>query len=284
MNTYIKYEISPDKLKIISESKWYCRNIGLNKIVANVYKKLISNNIIKKKLNLIIHCNDGNNQKINENNTIEFDCVTTNKKDDEIFPDFVFGNWEDIGLTDYDTFVKQIVEKSNSEITDDRLFWSGNLQNVPQREQYIRLSKEFPNLFKSEIITWKGGPQDKTTPIGNFIEIKNLYQFKYLIDLSGVGYSARLKLLTYCGRPLFIADRIYYSWSDIEILKQNLHIPINGNLLDLKSKLLFSEIYYDVFLSKAKELQNFAINNFTFEKACDYAYKLISNKICNTIF
>jgi len=284
MNTYIKYEIFPDKLKIISESKWYCRNIGLNKIVANVYKKLISNNIIKKKLNLIIHCNDGNNQKINENNTIEFDCVTTNKKDDEIFPDFVFGNWEDIGLTDYDTFVKQIVEKSNSEITDDRLFWSGNLQNVPQREQYIRLSKEFPNLFKSEIITWKGGPQDKTTPIGNFIEIKNLYQFKYLIDLSGVGYSARLKLLTYCGRPLFIADRIHYSWSDIEILRQNLHIPINGNLLDLKSKLLFSEIYYDVFLTKAKELQNFAINNFTFEKACDYAYKLISNKICNTIF
>jgi hypothetical protein len=274
MSYYTEYLISKNKCEIISQSIWECRNIGLNKIVSKIYDRLIVNNLIQNTFKLKINCHDYSVTKSNNKNTIEFDCATVDLEDPEIFPDYVFGNWWHIGLQDYDSFVKDIVNYSNNPIINHKVFWIGNLQNIPQRIRYIELCKEYPDKLSYEVMSWINHSQPT-----KFIPIKELSQFKYLIDLTGTGCSGRLKLLTYCNRPLFITNRKFYSWSDIVILKQNLHISVKEDLSDLIVKVDLVDQNYNVFIDNAKSLQNFMLYNLNFNNAIDHAYSLILKKL-----
>lgn len=275
MSYSVEYKITQDNLQIVSQSIWECRNLGLNKIVDNIYNRLRDNDLIKKSFNLKINCHDLPINKTNSSSTIEFDCSTTSLDDKDIFPDYVFGNWWHIGLEDYDNFVNEIVKNSDQQITDHHMFWIGNLQNIPQRIKYVELSKQYPEYLLSSVMYWTDSGRKPT----HFIPIKDLSKFKYLIDLAGFGCSGRLKLLAYCNRPFFISDRNYYSWSDIEIIKQNLHVPINNDLSDLISQIDKANQNYNIFVDNAKNLQHFVINNLSFKNACDYAFGLLVNKL-----
>lgn len=275
---YVEFSIGKKHLELIVESHWECRNEGLLKIMTRVFEQLQERGELEESYTVRINTADGPTKEPVEirSNFIEFDTSTRNIDEEGLFPDYIFGNWWHIGLRDFDSFTNEIFENSKQEtIKDKRLFWIGNLMGIRQRLIYMELCKKYPEKFAGLEMTWTDSGRKPTF----FVQTKDYCDYKYLLDLSGHGCSGRLKLLPFCKRPLFITDRHFWAWSDIAILKQNLHIPLKMDLSDINEKFEETERNYDHALNNASKLAEYCINQFRFEKVCRYASDLISNKI-----
>lgn len=259
-------------------SRWECRNTGLLKIMARVMENLLHKGMLRERYTVRINTADGptRDRRPNDRAFMEFDTGVAGLDGERIFPDYVFGNWWHIGLVDYDEFVKEICENNARErIEDDRLFWIGNLQGIPQRIKYVDLSKMHPEKLLCELMHWTNGGSKPT----KFVPTKDQCRFRYLIDLTGQACSGRLKLIPFCNRPLFIADRKFWSWSDIEILKQGLHIPVKEDLGDLVDRLDWARDNSEEVLRNSDLLLDFCLREMTFDKACDRATRLVLDSI-----
>ena len=180
MSNFVSYYITPDYMEIKSQSVWECRNLGLNKIVNQVYKNLIDEKLIHKNFTLIINCGDIPGVRYNHESILSFDCTTNNSNcKDDIFPDYIFGNWWHIGLTNFDQFVTDIISY-DCEVQDNRLFWIGNLQNIIQRHRYLQLCKKYPNYLYGESMNWTDNGSKPT----KFIKIKYHKKYKYLLYIN----------------------------------------------------------------------------------------------------
>ena len=274
---YAQFLIGDKKLVMTEQSRWECRNSGLLKIMTRVFENLQGSNFFKEEYTIRINTDDiVTKDRIPEvQNYIEFDTSTESMDESKIFPDSFFGNWWPIGLVDFDDFVKEICDSNKNPIKDHRIFWIGAPQNVQQRIKYLELCKNHPDKLCGDEIGWTNNGMTPT----KFVPIKDHCNFKYLIDLTGQGISGRLKYLPFCSRPLFITSRKFWAWSDILILKQNLHIPVKDDLSDLFEKYYWAEKNQEVVLDNSINLLNFCKTNFTFTKVCEVATKMIVNAV-----
>lgn len=281
---YVEFLLGPQKLIQTTASAWECRNIGLLKIMIGVFERFQEEtDILKRDYIIRINTADGptKDDRPDCENFIEFDTSTEKIEEfDGIFPDYIFGNWQHIGLTNFDKFSQEIIENNDfNKIIENKLFWIGNLQGIPQRIKYIELAKEHPDKLYGDQMHWTNFGR---TP-NKFIPMKDYAKFKYLIDLTGHGCSGRLKLLPFCNRPLFIAERKFFSWSDILLIQQNKHINIDYNLDNLLEMHDWAESNQDLVFSNCKSLLDYCKENFTFKKACDKAFELIKKSISDLI-
>ena len=275
---YVEFSLGRHHLQLTTESHWECRNEGFLKIMTRVFELLQEGGEIKDDHTIRINTADGPTKSPPKENCnfIEFDTSTRDINEAGVFPDYIFGNWWHIGLRNFDRFVQEIHENSDIEkINDNRLFWIGNLMGIRQRLDYIELCKKNPDKFFGREMTWTNSGTKPTF----FVPTKEYCAYKYLLDLTGHGCSGRLKLLPFCRRPLFITDREFWSWSDMKIIKQNLHIQINKDLSDLIEKFNNTSQNEIFSFEKAFRLSEYCRSEFTFEKVCKYAAELVSKKI-----
>lgn len=282
---YVEFLIGPEKLVKTKDSRYECRNIGLLKIMTKVFDNLKNLKILKQEYAIKINTSDrpitSQKSPLKIKNLIEFNTVSSSKEDgDQLFPDYVFGNWSHIGLFDFDNFCKEICENNSLQnIKYNNLFWIGNTEQIPQRIKYLELCKQHPNIFVGEKMNWVDNGRQPT----KFLKLKDHCYFKYLIDMMGYGWSGRIKLLPFCNRPLFVADREFWGWSDIQIIKQDLHIQVKEDLSDLLEKFNWAESNQSFVFERSSRLLDYCQNNLTFEKACDQATQIISESIKKTI-
>lgn len=275
---YAEFHISPYGIKLTSESMWECRNKGLFRIMNKVLDNLIKNQTIQDHYKIRINTADGptRDKRPSDRNFIEFDTGVEGMDDSRIFPDYVFGNWSHIGLVDFDEFVEDICENNSTDrIEDDRLFWIGNLQGIQQRIKYVEIAKNNPTKLIGDVMHWTDGGSKPT----KFVPTRDYCRFRYLIDLTGQACSGRLKLLPFCYRPLFISERRFWSWSDILILKQGLHLSVRDDLGDLLERYEWAKENRSEAESNSSLLLDFCRRNLNFEKACERATQLVSEAI-----
>lgn len=272
---YAEFLMGPKGLTLTTGSFWECRNLGLLKIMARVMENLLGAGVLKDQYTVRINTADGptRDKAPESHNFLEFHTGADNRSESNLFPDYVFGNWWHIGLNDFDKFTSEICERnSRSSIVDGRLFWIGNLQGIWQRNRYVEMARANPTKMVGEVMSWTNNGSRPT----KFVSTKDYCDYKYLIDLTGHACSGRLKLLPFCNRPLFIADRKFWSWSDIVILKQGLHIPVANDLGDLIEKHDWAENNEEEAFSNSASLLEFCRVNLTYEKACDQATRLVA--------
>lgn len=280
---YVQFLISPEGLVMTAESHWECRNAGLLKIMTRVFENLQEQELIKKEYAIRINTADGpsKDKRPNIQNYIEFDTSTECIDESRLFPDYIFGNWWHIGLKNFDKFTTDICSNNGIEnIKDNRVFWMGANQGVRQRTRYIELCAANPSNLCGDQMGWTNYGRTPT----KFVSIKDHCRFKYLIDLTGQGVSGRLKLLPFCARPLFITDRRFWAWSDILIIKQNLHISVNDDLGNLLEKYEWAEQNQEVVFSNSTRLLDFCKDNFVFSKVCDKATQLVAESMKENSF
>jgi len=275
---YVEFLISKKHLELTVESHWECRNEGLLKIMTRAFEYLQERGELTESYTVRINTADGPTkdpvQKIP--NFIEFDTSSRSTEEEGLFPDYIFGNWWHIGLRNFDSFTKEIIDNNGQEtIKDKRLFWIGNLMGIRQRVDYIELCKKHSEKFAGIEMTWTDAGRKPTF----FVQTKDYCNYKYLLDLSGHGCSGRLKLLPFCGRPLFITDRNFWSWSDIAILRQKLHVSLKADLSDILDKFEDIETNYESASANAFKLAEYCKREFTFEKVCRYASDLLAKKM-----
>jgi hypothetical protein len=272
---YAEFLMSPKGLTLTTESHWECRNLGLLKIMARVMENLLSGGLLKDQYTVRINTADGptKDKRPGVANFLEFDTGADNRSNKDLFPDYVFGNWWHIGLTDFDKFTSEVCERNDrSSIVDGRIFWIGNLQGIWQRVRYAEMARANPEKMIGEVMSWTNNGSRPT----KFVSTKDYCDYKYLIDLTGHACSGRLKILPFCNRPLFIADRKFWSWSDILILEQGLHIPVANDLGDLLERYDWAERNEEEAFSNSSALLEFCREGLTYDKACEQATRLVA--------
>lgn len=204
---------------------------------------------------------------------------------DEIYPDFVMDKWPEIRVTSYDAICKEIVDRSDkSNITDNRLFWIGVVRTHFNRTKFFEACSGHADLTCPISMNWTGGGHAGTPHTSSaYVSLPDHTKYGKLIDIEGVGYSGRAKMLAFSNRLLFVNKRPYWDWPMATMLKQQHANPAVKYVVEIErnsSNLIETLIYYNRHPEEADAIalrcQEYAIEHFTRQKAVDQIEKLLT--------
>ncbi len=175
---------------------------------------------------------------------------TTTRDFSMVCPDFTYDCWQETGLDDYEITRINLQDISLTPPMLNTLGWRGANTNKCRE----LLVSEFSNdAYDIEFIVW-----DRTNPkqliAKNFLSLEEqVKRWRYLIDIEGYGYSARLKIFLSSGRVTFIQDRSEKEWFFEHLKPWEHYVPISHDLSDLKVN--FQKV------NSNSNLENFIIEN-----------------------
>ena len=163
-----------------------------------------------------------------------FSYSTSDKDFKSTIPDFVFDHWRQTGLADYEKTRAALSRFDILEPTTQCLGWRGALTH-PSRSILVGLDNKID--FDCELINWDRTNPDSLTAT-NFLSFEEqIAKWRYLIDMRGVGYSGRLKLLLTARRVVFLQARVHEEYF-YPLLKPWVHyVPVREDLSDLELNL-----------------------------------------------
>lgn len=201
-------------------------------------------------------------------------CKSNQQANIHLIPDFSFWFWPEVGISDYSQLISQMVNASKTPPVHDQLFWAGNPGVHPTRQKLFEIAAGKPD-FHVRSIQWNPGArpeylasdQAMQTAANNYVSLPDHCQYKYLIDLQGIGYSARLKVLLFSRRLLFIQDRPWREFFFDELAPYKHFIPVKESLADLEDRLHWAKTHEAECDAIARQAQEFALAKLTREAA-----------------
>jgi hypothetical protein len=170
-----------------------------------------------------------------ENNNNDYTYSKQNSYN-KLVPDFNFHSWPQVGINDYEKFIKEIDNAGLNNFEINKVGWIGNINTNFRRKQLLEISNNNKKLFDIFDMNWvhSGNIMLGSTKYISTPELVKKYSI--LIDIEGAGYSGRLKHLLWSHRPLLIVDRPHKEFF-FEFLKEWKHyIPVKRDLSDLIEK------------------------------------------------
>lgn len=172
--------------------------------------------------------------------TLSYSSKSNNYK--WVIPDFVFDKHDYAKVNSYPEYTLSLLKTGkDNQPKHNKIAWSGNAYCHDIRLTLMQLAKQHPDkLFANHFADQDIRPDYNFS--NDFIELTELVKdYKYLIDLEGIGYSSRVKLLLHTNRLLFLQDRplkeYFFAW-----LKPNVHyVPVKRDLSDLLEKYEWAE-------------------------------------------
>ena len=219
---------------------------------------------------IVIHTED---YEKNKNN------YTYSKKNiyNNLVPDFNFHSWPQVGINDYEQFVKEIDNAGLKNYEINKVGWIGNKNTNIMRNKLVEIGDNNKDLFDIFDMNWikSGNTLLNST---KYISTPELVQkYSVLIDIEGHGYSGRLKYLLWSHRPLLLVDRPHKEFF-FEFLKEWEHyIPVKRDLSDLVEKTKWCLNNYDNALQIAENAYNFSKLHLTRESCYDKWNNIVSN-------
>ncbi|HEX3724591.1 MAG TPA: glycosyl transferase family 90 [Pirellulales bacterium] len=189
-------------------------------------------------------------------------------------PDFLFWGWPQVGVPDYEHMVESLTRAGQREPEDSRLFWIGNPQTHPTRGRFLELAQSDPRILATGV-TWIHGRQATTD--GRMATVDNQYatledhcRYRYLIDLQGRGFSARVKLLLFTGRPLFLQARRWQEFYYVDLKPWEHYIPVAEDLSDLSARIDWADSHPAEARAIADNARQFALTHLRRRHAIDF--------------
>lgn len=176
-------------------------------------------------------------------------CAAIDQPRTIMIPDFVFWGWPEAGIDDYEETRLAILEASRRPPEDPRLFWIGNPKTHPTRERFLELAAA-DNRIHAAGLQWANattgaGSRRLQSHGATFVSLADHCRYRYLIDLQGVGYSGRVKLLLFAGRPLFLQSRRWREFFYDGLVPFEHFIPVQEDLGDLSAQIDWAESHPD---------------------------------------
>jgi len=225
-----------------------------------------------KKLEVVINTSDRTFE-----NTLGYAHSTDKYK---TIPCFTFDTWKEIGIESFENIVNEIKIQANNTPTINKLFWSGSaFALVLSRALYQLIAIKYPNLVVCNRISYIKGDTPKKIKINNFVTLPEHCKYKYLIDIEGIGWSARLKFLCFTKRVLFINERPYQEfWMDGLVDGENC-IMVKRDLSNLIEKLEYVESNPELYNKLSNNLYEFAEKTFTKENINNHIVEVFKKNI-----
>ena len=169
----------------------------------------------------------------------------------QLIPDFVFNAWPEAEIEDYVQTCNDIVKASQAKPAFlNHIFWAGNIQTHESRMLLMDRSMDFDWLTVVDTSIKSGSPDNVSN---NFVSLVDHCKYSFLIDLQGIGYSGRVKLLLFSGRCLFLQEREFEEWFYQYLVPYVHFIPLRNDLSDLEEK-------YNWAVNNPNEADKIAIN------------------------
>jgi len=189
---------------------------------------------------------------------------TDDENYNNVCPDFIFNHWTEVQIDDYEDTRKNLELLGNEKPETDMLGWRG--ANTHHNRNFL-VRYDDKKDFDVEFIVWDRSNPERLT-CTNYVSMEDhVRKWRYLIDVEGHGWSARLKFFFFSKRLLFIQDRPHKEWFFPKLIPWKHYVPVKRDLSDLLENLqkikqneeLEKEIITNAF--------NFAQENLTRENA-----------------
>lgn len=197
-----------------------------------------------------------------------FSFCTADWYKDKILPDFLYDSWEAAKIPDFDVITEELIWAWEKKPKINKIWRIWNCETSPSRKVLENLWKHYPKYLDIR------NSAQKWTKWMSLHELVETYW--YLLDVEWRWWSARLKLLLFSWRPVFVQER---KWKDhvISLLEPYKHyIPVKNDFSDFIEKI---EKYFDSDLAFEiwKNWQKFSMEELNKDKAYHYIYSEFLN-------
>ena len=191
-------------------------------------------------------------------------------------PDFAFYGWQTANIPLFEQVRDEIIQNSQDIPKHDKIGWHGNVSTSSNRSILKKIGDENPDLFDIIDINPIGYDINETIP--QYMSLPELVSnYKYLIDIEGFGWSARLKYLLFSKRPLIIVDRTFVEYYHTDLIPNYHYIPVKNDLSDLVSQTEWIINNPEEAQEIANNAFEFATTNFSKDKLLDRIYEVYLN-------
>lgn len=264
-NQYVECDQSSGVLKFTHVNCYESRGTSVEKMIRDCVSKFN----VTKDFAFVVNTDDIPRGNLTDLPLYHF-CNNHNYHN--LFPDFFYESWPEIKVDNY-SLETQTMRSLYEEAITDKVGWIGTLLCDKRQEVYNIYGRD--NRFEIIPITWVR-QVDGTLITDKYMSYYEQYKrWKYLLDIEGGGWSARLKTLLTIPRVTFVIDREWKDWCWNFIKPWEHYIPVKRDLSD------FDKNYVEVINNK--ELQTKIIENnkqlydvcLSYDSAISQIYKLI---------
>jgi len=279
---FICFTLSSNSFEVSEISGWCSRNACVIEMVREAYSELKD---MSKTAQYVFQIHTGDKMDLNwqslsphnnaSSNVYSIAC-TIDKIDNHGAPCWAFESWRELDVRPFDAITRELSCVGRIEAPIPRVFWSGSANYVSERIAFKKLAQTMPDyVICNDFHSWTTKGPNKSK---GFISMVNqVQQYKALIDITGVGYSARMKFLTHSHRPLLISNRTYWDWP-MHLMQPNIHyVPVKANFSDLLAKAKWVFENYDKAKIIANDAAEFASTNVTHANAIKRYKEIILN-------
>ena len=153
---------------------------------------------------------------------------TSSDRFEFVLPDFFYDHWKSTGLDDYEACARRIADIGPAQT--DLIGWRG-ANTHDARTKLVALHDA--QHFDFEFVHWdRSNEMQLTAP--NFMSLEaQVQRWRYLLDVEGNGYSARLKLLLRANRVVFVQERPYRDDTWLGLTPWRHYVPVKRDFSDL---------------------------------------------------
>lgn len=179
---------------------------------------------------------------------------------------------------DYDSLVNAVISAGEKPPQTYKAGWCGHA-GTSARQYFVKQCNQHPlsNFCEVIDINWTKPNQDSTWPDKFMTFDEQVKRWRYLIDISGLGWADRTKFFFFSNRVVFYIKRKNneFYFKNMEPWKH--YVPVEPDLSDLENN--FKIIKNDEKLENyiKKNALEFAKENLTQQKAIEFYCNLIDN-------
>jgi hypothetical protein len=154
---------------------------------------------------------------------------------DKTFPDFMYDQYPEANLPSYADLINEFSTYQKRPLTN-KAGWIGVLRQHATRDLFFNKCENNEN-FECIPISWINTENGLTA--NNYMSyFDQADKWKYLVDIEGCGWSARLKVLLAMPRITFLIDRPFKDWCCHFIQPWKHYVPVKRDLSDLSENYL----------------------------------------------
>jgi hypothetical protein len=215
-------------------------------------------------------------------------CRSASQHYATLIPDFLFWSWPEVGVPDYPLLISEMERAGSVPPEFEEVFWIGNPRVHQSRQRLLDIGGRRGDAKLIAMEWMPQGPEHlpsdvaMTTRDNRYTSLPDHCRYRFLVDVEGRGYSARLKALLFSRRMVFLQCR---PWEEFFFrnLKPHVHyLPVERSLKDFTRKLDWARAHPLECERIAENAYRFARKHLTRDAAVRYLREILAEKLRDT--
>ena len=192
-------------------------------------------------------------------------------------PDWCCYWWKNANINNYLVMASLLETIGKTRSTTEKAGWVGNiyspLGDVPEsrtRPLLKTIAEKNPSLLEAIHVSPVDG---QIVQVPHYMTLEDqVRRYRYLIDIGGNGYSGRLKMILWSGRPILLVKRRYIEYFYKHLIPYQHYIPVKEDLSNLIVQVQWCRSHPKEASQIGANALLFAKKHFSLEKMLENVY------------